>query len=115
MRGAETIQEIVKGEVDWQGDPVGEEADPRDIVGCQLWPRTDPDDEMAIIEGWNVFVPPDQEPPVATSTIILPARGAEGDRWSIQGPIGPYDIRSVAKGAIFVITRSYGVAEDDAS
>ena len=106
MRGNETIQEIVQGEVDWQGDPVGEAAAPRDIVGCQLWPRTAPDDEMAIIEGWNVFVPPDQEPPAATSTIILPARGGE-DYWSIQGPIAPYDMRSRAKGATFVITKSY--------
>lgn len=112
MRGNETIQEVVLGEVDWQGDPVGEAAAPRDIEGCQLWPRTDPDDEMAIIEGWNVFVPPDQEPPAATSTIILPARGGGDDLWSIQGPIAPYDMRGVAKGAVFVITKSYSVAGD---
>lgn len=106
MRGAETIREVVQGDEDWQGDPQGDEAEPRDIVGCQLWPRTDPNDEMAIIEGWNVFVPPDQTPPAPTSTIILPARGDVDDRWSIEGPIAPYDMRSVAKGSVFVLTKA---------
>lgn len=108
MRGAERIKEHPPAGKDWQGDPVGEEPDARVLEGCQLWPVTEKDDDTKILDGWNVFVPPGDAPPAATSEISLPDRGAPHGpdvRWQIDGNVGELDIRLNPKGALLRLKR----------
>lgn len=109
MRGAETIYEVTalaKVDKDWQGDPKNPAADPPDdraIDGCQWIPILDPEDGVTVLEGGQIFVPPDQTPPSLESQIRRPDDG--NSVWMIDGGIAAYDMRSVAKGYLFKVKR----------
>lgn len=106
MRGIETVYEHPKREVNWEGDPVGDAPERRTIPGCILIPRVSPDDETLIIDGWQLFVPPDQRPPHPESQIEARDTFPEGElvMWQIDGGIAPYT-KSAYKGALVVLER----------
>lgn len=106
MRGIETVWEHPKGETDWEGDARGESPSPREINGCILIPRTHPDDETLIIDGWQLFVPPDQRPPHPESRIKAPDPADMADlvMWDIDGGVAPYR-KSAYKGALMTLER----------
>lgn len=107
MRGIETVWEHPKAETNWEGDPVGPGApEPREIRGCVLIPRTEPDNETLIIDGWQLFVPPDQAPPHPESQVRAkdPANTSRLVMWSIDGGIGSFT-KSAYKGALVLLKR----------
>lgn len=97
-RGAETILVIPPAPVDTWGDPIeGPTAEPFEIKGCKIWPRTLPEDDTTVIEGLNVSTPPTRQ--VIPVNARIEARGKE---WDIDGAIGDYrNGRGVRKTLIF--------------
>lgn len=79
------------------GDPIYDDGHgQREIKNCQPIPRTLNDDNYTIVDGWYVFVPPGELPPVPTDTVII--RGVE---YEIDGNVAKYDKKGVPKGAFF--------------
>lgn len=103
MKGNEVVHVKRPGEVDWQGDPVGDPAE-FDIPGCQVWPRTSTEDDEGgrkIIDGWNLYVPPRSANTIyATDTVTV-----RGDEFNVDGVPGQYDLKGRDKGMIVVLKR----------
>lgn len=84
-RGTEKITVVGRApEVDWQGDPVGDPEDDRELVGCIVWSPTTRDRPDVVLEARGVFVPVGNEPPKADDELLY-----DGLDWSIDGAIGP--------------------------
>lgn len=103
MRGNETVHVVRPGEVDWQGDPVGDPAE-FDIPNCQLWPRTSTEDASegrVIIDGWNLYVPPRSANTVYATDVVT----VRGEDFNVEGVPGKYDLKGKDKGMIVVLKR----------
>ena len=104
MRGAETVVIRRPAEPDWQGDSTGEAVE-YTVGQCQLWPRVSSEDEAGgrkIIEGWNVYIPPQTVvEPLATDTIVV-----RGQHLQVVGTPGRYDIKGRDKGTILVCSKT---------
>lgn len=97
-RGAETIEVRPAAPIDAWGDPAdGDAAEPFEIKGCKIWPRTLPEDETTVVDGLNVSTPPTRKVIPVNARIF--ARGIE---WDLDGAIGDYrNGRGVRKTLVF--------------
>lgn len=104
MRGTETIKVVRPGGTDWRGDPVGTPTE-HTVKGCVIWPRTSTEDNTrgeVIIDGYNVFTPPD---PDIEATDQIEARG---ELWEVEGRPGDYRTAGGRKKGVWVILKRVG-------
>jgi len=106
MRGYETVK--VKPQVtetDWQGDPVGNAPAAYTIAGCQSWPRMSSEDSTRgeiIIEGLNLFVPPNKKRPIdATDVLEL-----DGEDYEVEGVPGVFRKGGRVRGTLVALQRA---------
>jgi hypothetical protein len=107
--GSFTISVVPEQEEDWQGDPIGDAPAARNIDDVALIPRTQPDDDTIVIDGYQIVITDtDQDPPAAEDTIKIldhplvdPAKS-----WFIDGGIAPYTKMSGDLKAIMFVVKS---------
>lgn len=107
--GSFTIRIEPEQATNWEGDPVGDAPQVREVEEVALIPRTQPDDDTLVIDGFQIVVTDtDQDPPKAEDAIkILDYPTVDPEQsWFIDGGIGPYTKMSGDLKAFMFVVKS---------